>query len=61
MNNEHDDVVYDNTAVEAYGIAFPKSMLPLASTSGRWESEPLLDLEGTEDEEFIRIWIYEDE
>jgi hypothetical protein len=55
MDNEH------TSAVEAYGIAFPKSMLPLASTSGRWESEPLLDLEGTEDEEFIRIWIYEDE
>ena len=42
---------------DVYGISFPKSMLPIGN-HGWWEAEPLLDLDGEEDEALIRVWLH---
>ena len=44
-----------------YGIAFPASMLPIGVSSGKWESEPLLELNDEKDETLVRVWLYPDE
>jgi hypothetical protein len=42
-----------------YGIAFPKSMLPLGFMYGWWEADQLLDLEGEEqDVPYVRVWLH---
>lgn len=43
---------------EVYGIAFPKSMLPLGAMAGTWEADEIRDLEGGTDEVFVRVWLY---
>ena len=48
----------DPDEVEVYGIAFPKSMLPLKAMSGVWEADEIIDLEGDEDKTLVRIWLY---
>lgn len=49
-----------NDAVEpdVYGISFPASMLPIGADQGYWTSEPLLDLDGNEDEALVRVWLH---
>ena len=55
---------YENDDPEVYGIAFPKTMLPLRPDTdrqlmyGRWEAEEFVDLEGGTDEVFVRVWLY---
>ena len=44
--------------VDVYGISFPKSMLPIGADQGYWTSEPLLDLDGDEDEALVRVWLH---
>ena len=43
---------------EVYGIAFPKTMLPLGAMSGVWTADEVHDLEGGTDEVFVRVWLY---
>ncbi len=54
--NEATEIEGDDPKV--YGISFPKSMLPIGADQGYWTSEPLLDLNGDEDEELVRVWLH---
>ena len=48
----------DNDGPQTFGISFPASMLPLGADQGYWTSEPLLDLDGEEDEALVRVWLH---
>ncbi len=43
---------------DVWGISFPKAMLPIGADQGYWTSEPLLDLDGDESEELVRVWLH---
>lgn len=48
---------YENDDPEVYGIAFPKTMLPLGAMAGTWTADEIRDLEGGTDEVFVRVWL----
>ena len=49
---------YENDDPEVYGIAFPKTMLPLGAMSGIWFADEIRDLYENTDEVFVRVWLY---
>ena len=49
---------YENDDPEVYGIAFPKTMLPLGAMSGVWTADEIWDLNNEDDEVFVRVWLY---
>ena len=57
-NNSEVIEPYENEDPEVYGIAFPKTMLPLGAMSGTWTADEVPDLEGGTDEVFVRVWLY---
>ena len=58
LDESTEDEAYLTEEPEVYGIAFPKTMLPLGAMAGSWTADEVHDLEGGTDEVFVRVWLY---